>query len=74
MQGNLGATVYLLRGFPFLFIFFLLFLVFHELLFPFLILLPVRKQSTLCWKCMLTLKTRKKTYSTAEYSSSLSVL
>lgn len=41
--GIFGDTVYLLRGFPFLFIFFLLFLVFHELLFPFLILLPVKR-------------------------------
>lgn len=37
---------YLLRGFPFLLIFFFLFLVFHELLFPFLILLPVREINT----------------------------
>lgn len=37
----MNTIVYLLRGFPFLFVFFLLFLVFHELLFPFLILLSV---------------------------------
>lgn len=37
------STAYLLRGFPFLFIFFLLFLVFHELLFLFLILLSEKR-------------------------------
>lgn len=41
---KLETPWYLLRSFLFLFIFFLLFLVFHELLLLFLIFQPVEKQ------------------------------
>lgn len=44
---GLLKEVYLLRGFPFLFIVFFLFFVFHELQFLFQILLPVRKKKSM---------------------------
>lgn len=50
--------IYLLRGFPFLFLFFLLFLVFHELLFPFLILLSVKATHAHTHSIIYTIKTQ----------------